>query len=291
MTFSQLNSFDKISPTALLMTYARQFSDTPYAAELAQIVDAQTVFDQYASDGFQKLLHLSPIVEARYKAVNHVLAKFESTQIMELASGLLPRGMVMSQDPKVTYVESDLPTMIDLKKQIVTQLIGERSNLHFEAIDATNLLNNLPLHTNYLRSSEKVIVLCEGLLQYLTFSEKEQVFTNVREMLQHYGGVWITTDIVTKERQLQMQGHDLAMQNFYQTIANTTGRSILNNTFNNMEHAKEFILKQGFCIEEYSTLEVIEELTSLQRLGVTPESIKPLLATMPVFVLTLNACT
>lgn len=288
MTSPQVNSFDKISPTALLVTHARQFSDIPYATELAQLVDTQTVVDKYISEGEEKLFHFGPLIEARYKAVNRVIAKFEPTQIIELASGLLPRGMVMSFDPNITFVESDLPTMISLKKQIVTQLIGERSNLHFEAIDATNVPSQLPVDADYLRSDQKVIILCEGLLMYLTFPEKEQVFANIRDMLRRYGGVWITPDITTKERQLQMQEDHPAIQSFFVSISNTTGRSLFDNSFNDIEHAKRFVLEQGFYLEEYSMLEVMDELTSGEKLGVAPESIESLLAATPVFALTLN---
>lgn len=284
MAEPQVTDFNKISPTALLVAYARQFSDIPYATEIAQHVNAQMVFDQHANNGQKKLVHLMPIVEARFKAVNHVLAKFESTQIIELASGLLPRGMVMSQNPNIIFVESDLPSMISLKKQIVTQLIGERSNLYFEAIDVTKT-NQLLLDADYLRD-EKVIILCEGLLHYLTFPEKKQVFANIREMLRRYGGVWITPDLTTKKRALRMQGYNKAAQKLFQAIYKTTDRSLIENSFNDTEHVKRFVLEQGFNIQEYSQLEVINQLASLQQLGITPDSIKPILAETPIFALT-----
>ena len=287
MTAPQVTGFDKISPTALLVAYARQFSDIPYATELAQLVNAQVVFDQYANNGQKKLFHLGPIVEARFKAVNYVLAKFEGTQVIELASGLLPRGMVMSQNPNIIFVESDLPSMASFKKQIVTQLIGERSNLYFEAIDVTKKPNQLPLHADYLRSDQKVIILCEGLLHYLTFPEKEQVFANIREMLRCYGGVWITPDLTTKKRALRMQGYNKAAQKLFQAISKTTDRSLIENSFNDIEHVKRFVLEQGFSIKEYSQLEVMDELISLKQWAVVPDSIKSILAETPVFALTL----
>lgn len=293
MATPKITEFDKISPTALLVAYARQFSDIPYATEIAQLVNARMVFNQHATNatnGQNQLFHLVPIFEARFKAVNHVLAQFEGTQVIELASGLLPRGMVMSRTPNIIFVESDLPSMVAFKKQIVTQLIGERSNLYFEAIDVTKKPNQLPLHADYLRD-EKVIILCEGLLPYLTFPEKEQVFANVREMLQRYGGVWITPDLTTKKRALRMQGYNKAAQKLFQAISKTTDRSFLENSFDDMEHVKKFVLEQGFNIKEYSQLEVIDELTTLKAWGIAPDSIQPMLAETPVFALTLGEPT
>lgn len=36
----------------------------------------------------------------RYKAINQVMMQYEATQILEIASGFLPRGMALSQNPE-----------------------------------------------------------------------------------------------------------------------------------------------------------------------------------------------
>lgn len=181
--------FNKISPTALLVTYARQFSDIPYVEEISELVKAQSVVEQYAANGIEDLKYFAPVMEARYKATNRLLTQFGCRQILELASGLLPRGMVMSENPEITFVESDLPLMIGQKRALVDRLMVTRPNLHFAAIDVTANPSQFPLNADYLRSSEPIAIACEGLLQYLTLPEKQQVFANVRQMLQQYGGV------------------------------------------------------------------------------------------------------
>jgi hypothetical protein len=45
MTTLPDRNFDKISPTALLAAYARQFSDIPYAKEIAAMANAEATFD------------------------------------------------------------------------------------------------------------------------------------------------------------------------------------------------------------------------------------------------------
>lgn len=280
----QSSKFDIISPTALLVAYARQFSDIPYASELAKLVDAQTVVEQYVREGQAQPVIMAALIEARYKAVNSVLARFGIRQIVELASGLLPRGITMSENPEITFVESDLPAMVNRKQQLVRQLIGERPNLHFEAIDATHVPSVLPIHANYLNPEQPVAILCEGLLMYLTLAEKQQVCANVREMLRFYGGVWITPDIITLER-LELVKNNPAMQQLYHAIAKNTGR-LENTNFETVAHAKQFFQEQGFQIQESSLLEFLDKLTCLEPLGIAPDVVKPLLAATPVFALT-----
>lgn len=281
------NSFDRISPTALMVAYARQFTDIPYSQELSQLADAQAVVEQLP-EYQSRFVGGAVLFEGRYKAINQVMAQFKTTQIIELASGLLPRGMVVSQDPCMTFVESDLPAMISRKQQLVKQLIGERSNLHFVAIDATSQPNQFPLHTDYLNSQEPITILCEGLLMFLTFTQKQQVFANVREQLQISGGAWITSDLVTKQglgRRLQA---DSGVQRLAQTVNQMTGTSWMDNSFDSFDQVKQFAGEQGFAVEEYSMLNVLHQLTCLRPLGIEPGVAESLLADSSVYALTLN---
>jgi len=281
------DSFDKISPTALLVTYARQFSDIPYAAEISELVNAQSLVEHYAMNGIEELKHFAPVMEARYKATNWLLAKFDCRQIVELASGLLPRGMVMSGNPEITFVESDLPLMIGQKRELVDRLIGNRPNLHFAAIDATATPSQFPLNADYFRRGEPIAIACEGLLQYLTLPEKQQVFANVRQMLQQYGGVWITPDLTTKQRRSQLRDYNPATERILQAIAQSTGRSTFDNSFEDAEHMQQFIVEQGFQLQSFRLSEMLDQLSSLAHLGISPAQIQPLLAGTSIFALTL----
>jgi O-methyltransferase involved in polyketide biosynthesis len=283
------NRFDAISSTALLVTYARQFSDIPFTTEFAQLIDVQTVLEQFALQRPEEILLLAALIEARYKAIDWAIAQTENKQIIELASGLLPRGMVMSQDPGITFVESDLPIMIHLKQQLVSQMVEQPSNLHFEEIDAASHPNQLPIGADYLRGSESVTLLCEGLLQYLTTPEKVQLFANIREMLQHYGGIWITPDLATKQSQLQIEEYNTASQRLHRSIINTTGRSLVDNSFRNRAEIKQFVSERGFQLEEWSLLDVVDRLTCLDILGSSSENFDSLLETRYISMLTLSS--
>lgn len=290
MVQSQASYFDAISPTALMVAYTRQFTDIPYGEELAQLVNAQSFMEQLQQKKLSQPSEVSVLVEARYKAVNQVISQhlqFETTQIIELASGLLPRGMAMSQNQNITFVESDLPIMISQKQQLVKRLIGERQNLYFKAIDATNQPSQFPLNVNYLHQNQPVVVLCEGLLTYLTLAEKQKVFANVREILRVYGGVWITPDLTTFDGLDQLRQISPGLQRLNQTASNVSGRAINNYHFENIDQVKQFAYEQGFDIKEYSMLEVINQITCLKPLGIEPEVVKSMLAIGSTFVLSL----
>lgn len=295
MVPSEVNSFEKVSPTALIMAYARQFTDIPYSKELSELVNAQAFIEKLEATveqlQQQKLttpVEAAALYEARYKAVNQLMAEFSTTQIIELASGLLPRGMMMTENSNNIFIESDLPAMISQKQQLVKQLIGDRSNLYFEKIDATSQPSQFPLKADYLDSQKPITIISEGLLMYLTLQQKQQVFSNVRELLEIYGGVWITSDLITKQDLSKRWQISPAWQKFEQTVNQMAQTSSKDTYFDNSEHVKQFLAEEGFEIESRSMLNVFEQLTCLQPLQIDPAPAKSLLTNSSVFALTLK---
>ena len=289
------SSFDKISPTSLMVAYARQFTDIPYSKELSELINAQafveqleTAVEQFHGQKLDTPVETAALFEARYKAINKLIAKFSTKQVIELASGLLSRGMTFSENSNNIFIESDLPLMIAQKEQLVKQLIGNRSNLYFEKIDATSQPSQFPLNANYLDSQKPITVICEGLLMYLTLEEKQQVFRNVQELLQLYGGVWITPDLVTKEDLNKRWKISPTWEQFELTVNKMTQTSLEDGYFDNSELVKQFVTEQGFELQSYSMLDVFEQLTCLQPLGIDADIAKSLLADSSVFALTLK---
>lgn len=286
---------EKISPTSLIMAYARQFTDIPYSKELSKLTNAQAFVNQLdaaveksQNKKLDRPIEAAVLYEARYKAVNKLMAEFSTTQIIEFASGLLPRGMTFSEDSDSVFIESDLSAMIAQKQQLVKQLIGNRSNLHFENIDATSQPNQFPLNADYFNSQKPITVVCEGLLMYLTLEEKQRVFNNVRELLQVYGGVWITPDLITKEDLNKRWQISPSWEQFELTVNQISQTSHKDIYFDNFEHIQQFVSLQGFTFKKYSMLDVFEQLTCLQPLKINIDIAKSLLANSFIFALTLQ---
>ncbi len=288
MNKQQTNDFDKIVLTGFMVSLARQFTDIPYAKELAQLIEKQGLVKLPQPQNQDKSVLLTARVEARYKAINQVIAEYQITQVLELASGLLPRGLVMSSNPNITFVESDLLEMIRCKQQLIQQLVEERPNLHFIEIDATSRPSGFSKSTSLLKAGQPVMILCEGLLTHLTLAEKQLVCANIREMLHSYGGVWITPDFIDTGSLVRSQQDDSGLQKLLQTGTNLTGRSLVNNNFGTLEQARQFVCEQGFRVTEHSMLNVIDELSCLEILGIEKEVVRRMLATQSVFALTVD---
>ncbi|BBD69367.1 hypothetical protein NIES4072_33020 [Nostoc commune NIES-4072] len=289
MNKQQTNEFDKIILTAFMVSLARQFTDIPYAKELAQLIETQGLVKLSQPQNQDKSVLLTARIEARYKAINQVIAQYQITQVLELASGLLPRGLLMSSNPNITFIESDLPKMISCKQQLIQQLVVERPNLYFLEIDATNHPSEFWKSTPLLKAGQPVMILCEGLLTHLTLLEKQLVCANVREILHSYGGVWITPDFIDTGSLVRSQQDDSDLQKLLQTGTNLTGRSLVNNNFGTLDQARQFVYEQGFRVTEHSMLNVIDELSCLEILGIDPEVVRRMLAAQSVFALTLDS--
>src|SRR5262245_31728302 len=276
MTTPQADAFEQISQTAFMTSLARQFTDIPFAKEIARVIEAQ------------RAARFAVILEARYKAINQMMSEYPMTQILELASGFLPRGLTMSADPQITFIESDLPAMIRNKEQLAQQLVGDRPNLHFLEIDATSHPNPLLQCSAYFKAEQPILILCEGLLMYLTIDEKVRVCANVRELLQHYGGVWLTPDFTSTMGLRQSQQDNPSLQQQLQTLTKLTGRSLSDNAFASLDEAQQFVHEQGFRLVEYSMLNILKELSCLTPLHIDSETARRMLTTQAVFALTVE---
>ena len=105
------NPHEKVGPTAWGIAYRRAGCDIPYAKEIYdELVKVMTSEERVVrwKLSFRKKSSATPQFEARYKLLNRILRKTGIKQIIELASGIFcPRGIEMTQDKTVTYVELD----------------------------------------------------------------------------------------------------------------------------------------------------------------------------------------
>lgn len=282
---------NKVIQTAWLTAYPRIFSDIPFSTEIFQELEKI----RKENDGTEvaeelKVSKLAPELEARYKIVNHLLEKNNAHQVLELASGLSPRGLIMSQNPSVEYVELELPQMIEDKKKILETIVSKaelenRNNFHLEEGDALNL-EDIARATRHFKEGQSIAVVNEGLLRYLTFPEKTIVAQNIHSLLKEYGGVWITPDI-TLRKILEIQD-EVTMPGKNDEIQKMTNKNFNQNRFENEEQAKEFFENLGFSVERHSWLEIIDELVSPQKLDISEDEVRKMISPAVVFVMRLK---
>jgi len=246
--------FARVSLTALGPVIARaEYTDIPFAKEVLSALQGHP--DAPSEEFLAGLRGHAPFFEARFKAVSRLLLHRRATQILELASGFSTRSL----DPAfqhTTYVEVDLPKMIEQKREIVTTLRGSvPPHLHFSLANVLDRNELAQALTNFSRE-QPVHLTSEGLLRYLTFEEKSQLAENVRHILSLHGGAWITPDIHLKkwapENRPPRSGMDWS-------FSAQLGRNINANYFDDLPHARSFFESHGFHVDEQPLLEGVRD--------------------------------
>ena len=272
--------YDRIAPTALMVAHRRSFTDIPYAQEIFKelergegVIPAELLTPKIA-----------PQIEARYKLLSRFIRESGVTQIFEMAAGFSPRGLDMTDNPEVEYIESDLPNVSLQKRKIIETLIPSgRPNLHLMTVDATDAVTT-QVTASIFDTTKPLAVVNEGLLRYLNFAEKAKVAKNVHVLLERFGGVWITPDITFKKT---LEAENVASNGQVEKIHKLTGINTDHNRFDSVDDARRFFENLGFIVESHSFMEVIDELTSPQRLSQSRAEVEALLKDPVVFVMKL----
>lgn len=263
--------FERISPTAFMTCLARQFSGIPYSRRIAE----KTLI--------QRSPYLPLLVESRYRAIDQAAKNRGYTQVFELASGFLPRGLEMTDDPGTVFIETDLPGVIAAKREICAEIGGARPNLRFAGLDVTAPPAKYLEAAAELDPKKEVLVLCEGLLMYLTRAEKAAVCAGAAALLRRHGGAWITTDFTPAV------GRGAAAAKLTERLQAATGRSLADNSFEDLPRALAFIKEQGLSAVSADLLPLLPEIRSLQAAPLPAPVTERLLSAHRVFTLTLPA--
>ncbi|MCL4392380.1 class I SAM-dependent methyltransferase [Patescibacteria group bacterium] len=280
----------KISPTAWMVAEGRTFSDIPFSREIFR--EVQKIGRKGVGpdpDDVEKITaaDLAPRFEARYKIINHLVRGFGFRQVLEIASGLTPRGIEMTEEGSVdTYVEMDLPGIIKIKRMIVKiiyrELKKKKRRLFLEEGDA---LDNKAVFkaAGYFDAARPIAVVSEGLLRYLNFKEKAEVARNIHHLLAVFGGAWITPDVTVRSNRRYPYE---ARRNEY--IERLTGIDMEKNKFESVGAAQRFFEELGFRVEQRMLGEIADSLVSPGILGLPVSDIKKRLEKSPAFVLSLS---
>jgi O-methyltransferase involved in polyketide biosynthesis len=272
-TTEATSSYDRISPTAKYVAHLRAMTDIPYSKEIASVCNVEETFLNIAGEQTAKLAWSVPLVEARYKSVNSLIDSYNLKNVFELASGLSPRGLVMTEDPRISFIESDLHGLMREKEKILQKILSgrgvpKRPNLHCCIVNALNREQLFSAAEHF--SGGPIGVICEALLNYFTLQEKQRVAENIFALLSRYDGVWITPDISTKDRRQEVVHMDEATKKTLALLAGFTGRDFAKNSFDDIHHVKSFFEGIGFTIEKHVQSELVHDLCFS---GLPPEQV------------------
>jgi O-methyltransferase involved in polyketide biosynthesis len=244
---------------------------------MAEESGAERAYQELAGESKESLVRFSPYWEARYKVTDRIIMQRGITQILEITTGLSPRGIAMSENPDVVYVVTDLPQILDQEKAIaeaiLSRLNSSRPNLHFETANALDR-ESLSRASAIFASDRPVAIITEGLLPYFNREEKSVLANNIHEVLRRCRGVWITSDVHTKQYRNATYRLDEKLRQRQNRIAGSTGSNLESNLFADENDLREFFDKAGFRIEEYPYSNVVQVLSSVRTLNLTPEDMK-----------------
>ena len=284
----------RISVTAKLAAYYRQFSDIAFAREVARRIGADDAFEQILREhGLErdKLTFYAPMFEARYKSISQLIGRSGCSQVLELASGYSLRGLDVTQRSAVRYVEADLPDVIATKRTLLDDVRRQHgvppSPLHAvtvaDALDfeqvraaAAGFDHGLPL-----------MVLCEGLIGYLTREETERLASNVHALLGAFrGGGWICPDFSFRAEVGSLPPERVRLR---EAVTGITRRQLDASAFEDDAELTAFLARVGFHARVRSQIDETPALSCISALGLSPtwaERMRPLLR---VWVMTLKS--
>lgn len=268
--------YEEISPTAIVTSYPRIFTDIPYEK------DIYNWLEEHCNTEVALYKNMAPEMEARYKLINKILNKSNIKQVLELASGYSGRGLIYSKKG-YKYIEMDLENVSKNKRRIL-ESIEENIPSDLNIISGNALKkDDFDKCKKYLNESNPIAIINEGLLRYLTFEEKRIVAENIYDILSKYNGIWITSD-VTPRKFLKSQND--ALKDFNKNVSTLTSRNNLNDRFEDINHVKEFFGEIGFeIIEVHKFNEVKDELYSINKLNILDDKIEKTLEDAIVVVM------
>jgi O-methyltransferase involved in polyketide biosynthesis len=280
-----------ISVTAKLAAYYRQFSDIPFAEEVARRIGADAAFDEILREhGLEreKLTFYGPMFEARYKSITQLILQSGASQVLELASGYSLRGLDLTRSGSVRYVETDLPGVVAAKLGLLEEVrqhhvIVPSPNHIVTAADALDF-DQVRSGAAVLDPGRPLTVLCEGLIMYLSKEQTEQLATNIRRLLGEFaGGSWITPDFTFRVEAKDLPPERVRLR---EAITGVTQRQVDASAFEDSHDLEAFLGRHGFEVQVRSQVDETPSFSSIQALGLPPTSIERLRGVLRVWIMT-----
>jgi O-methyltransferase involved in polyketide biosynthesis len=279
-----------ISVTAKIAAYYRQFSDIPFAREVAERIGADAAFEQILREhGLErdKLTFYAPMFEARYKSITQLILQSGASQVLELASGYSLRGLDLTRSGAVRYVETDLPGVVAAKVALLDELrrhhaIPQSPHHVVTAADALNL-EEVRASAAVLDRGQPLTVLCEGLIMYLSKEQTEQLTTNIRRLLGEFaGGCWITPDFTFRAEAKALPPERVRLR---EAITGVTQRQVDASAFEDVLDLEAFLGRAGLSVQVRSQIDETPSFSSIHALGLPPASIDRLRGSLRVWVM------
>lgn len=287
-------NYDKISPTAKMVAYWRQFADLPFSKDIAREFKVEETIRQVFGPGIIDLPRKDffvPMVEIRYNCIQNFILKENFKQVLEFASGVSLRGLAMTKDPEMVYVETDLPGLTTEKNHLIKSImtankIAQRNKLFFHSTNILNYSEITPALAHF-DTKKPLLIANEGLFQYLNKDEKKIAGKNIHKILSTFNGMWITPDFDVwkgfNHAFLETQENKKVMD----VVNQKTERSFEKNSFKDEEEVRAFFEEIGFKVSHFPQWSPSDAVSSLKTKDI-PENTLKMLESLRLWVLTVQ---
>lgn len=126
------------------------------------------------------------------RQLDQLIEQYPNLQVVEVASGLSPRGWRYRQKhPQITYIEADLPTMAQTKKEALTNLGETQAEVIAIDLFSPEFLKSFP----QLDRNRPLVIISEGLINYFTKDSLKQLWTSFSKLLGEFSHGYYLTDL------------------------------------------------------------------------------------------------
>jgi O-methyltransferase involved in polyketide biosynthesis len=253
-----------VQHTNLGTAYFRSFSDIPHAMAVAGMLGARDAY--YKECNALEYARASiPHFESRYKAIDALINMRGVQQVVEFGAGHSTRGINSPAQWNYVHTDQDLRSL-DAMVAIAKDLRLDRSNLHFVRCDA---VNGAGMHELVgCVKAQPFAVVHEGLLGYYPHNIKARIARRAHKLLERHAGVYITTDIYSKEGSRKRNIGDsragsMQAKRIGRDFAKRIGRDLYSLMFDTDQECKVFFEQLGFEVHVYQHGDLVSHLTSV----------------------------
>lgn len=130
------------------------------------------------------------VVEAKYRTMCRLIENTGIQTNVDLPCGYTPKAVHMSEKG-LCFVGLDLPIVAQEVEPVILSLAAHPELIRIQGADATNLES---LRSALNGISGPLCISTEGMMMYFTETEASSVISNIRSLLEEFGGCWITPD-------------------------------------------------------------------------------------------------
>lgn len=197
-------------------------------------------------------LCLSTISEILYQRTNDLIDQEHNPAVLDLACGYSPRVLIMA--PRgYTYIGADLPSVANELAAKRSLLIPNDPTLFagYRCIDVTD---REQMEGVVAGLREKITIVTQGLLTYLTLEQKHELMVGIRSLLARDGGCWVIPDACPDRLLPATFGAIMgragagAVKAIYKILDQRVGRSRAQNGWQNIEEIAAALQEFGFVV-------------------------------------------